>query len=371
MGEPTKPLPQAPAGRHLELKADFADAVRRWEAYLDGEILDRPVVLVSCPRPGAPAVPAVPAPSYHDKVFRPFDAVLDQALENARGMWWGGEALPTFSPSFGCDEVAIFCSRNSQFIWHENVTGTNWSHPFIHEWDGALPLRLNEDHPLWKRMLSLLQAAAERLGGKMCLGTIDLHTNLDLLAAARGAQNLCLDLLDRPEVVERALADARALFPALWRASTAAARLPQLGYAAGFFSYRGAAVLQCDFSTMISPQMFRRWVLPALEEEAEIVGHAYYHWDGVGALKHKEAILSSRGLHTLGFLPGEGHGPQIEYLDLFQECQAAGKAVHVGGPLEECQAMHRELRPGKTIYTVFVSTPSEGEAALEWFRRNT
>jgi 5-methyltetrahydrofolate--homocysteine methyltransferase len=138
-----------------------------------------------------------------------------------------------------------------------------------------------------------------------------------------------------------------------------------------FFSMRGAAVLQCDFSAMISPAMYRRWVLPALEEEAEIVKHAYYHWDGVVALKHRREILSSRGFHTVGFLPGEGHGPQIDYLDLFKECQAAGKGVHVGGPLAECQAMHRQLRPDKTIYTVFVGTPAEGEAALEWFRRNT
>lgn len=352
----------------LELKADFADAVRRWEAYIDGQVIDRPVVLVSCHRPGAPQVSQ---PSYKDKIFLPFDTILGQALESARGVWWGGEAIPSFFPSFGADEVALFCSRNGAFVWNDDSPGTNWSHPFIHNWEDELPLQLNKEHPLWKRMLSLLDAAASKLAGKMCIGTIDLHTNLGLLAAARGGQELCFDLVDYPEMIDRGLADARALFPTLWEAVTTASRSKELGYAMAFFSFRGAAVLQCDFSTMISPEMFRRWVLPALEEEAGIVRHAYYHWDGVGALKHKKDIISSRNLHTLGFLPGEGHGRQIEYLDLFKECQAAGKGVHVGGPLEECQAMHRELRPDKTIYTVFINTPAEGEAALEWFKRNT
>jgi hypothetical protein len=205
----------------------------------------------------------------------------------------------------------------------------------------------------------------------MVMGHIDLHTNMDLLAAARGPQALCLDLLDRPEAIDRAMASARAIFPKLWRDIAQAGRMDRLGYGGGFFSFEGAAVLQCDFSCMISPQMFRRWVVPALEEEAEIVKHACYHWDGPGALKHTDAILATKGLHTLGYVQGAGHGAQADYVPLFQQWQKAGKAVWVGGTIPEIKRMHRELDPARTMYSAWTETPAEGEALLEWFVKHT
>jgi 5-methyltetrahydrofolate--homocysteine methyltransferase len=117
---------------------------------------------------------------------------------------------------------------------------------------------------------------------------------MDLLAAIRGPQRLCEDLIERPAEVDRAIASARALFPQLWRAMVEAGRMDQWCYAVGGYSREGSCVLSCDFSALIGPDMFRRWVLPALEEEAAIVKHATYHWDGPGALKHMPALLASR-----------------------------------------------------------------------------
>jgi hypothetical protein len=199
----------------------------------------------------------------------------------------------------------------------------------------------------------------------------DLHTNMDLLAALRGPERLCLDLVDRPEVIDRAMDDARAIFRELWPAVTGAGRVYEFGHYNGFYSMEGAAVLQCDFSAMIGPQMFRRWVLPALEEEAAIVGHAYYHWDGPDAVKHADDLLASQGLHALSYVPGAGRGGHLEYLDLYRRVQRGGKAVAVGGTAEEVKLMHRELRPEKTLYSVGVGSPAEAEALLEWFVRNT
>lgn len=147
------------------------------------------------------------------------------------------------------------------------------------------------------------------------------------------------------------------------------------GYAQGFFSMTGAAVLACDFSAMVGPQMFRRWVLPALEEEATIVRHAYYHWDGPDALKHMPDLIASRGLHTLSYVPGkiyvdEHSDRHPEYIEMYKAIQAAGKAVHVWGTPEEIMYMHRELRPEMTCYSTSVATPAEAEALLAWFVRH-
>ena len=117
--------------------------------------------------------------------------------------------------------------------------------------------------------------------------------------------------------------------------------------------------------------MFRRWVLPALEEEASIVKRVVYHWDGPDALVHTDDLLASKGLHTMAYVPGSGHGGHSEYVDLFKRVQAGGKAVSVGGSPDEIKAMHRELRPEKTCYHTSVANLTEAKELLDWFVKNT
>jgi len=350
----------------LALKPDLADAAKRWNTYLAGEIIDRPLVMVTAPTERSEPVPAT---TYRDRVFGNLNELVDRALMVAESTFYGGEAIPAFWPSFGPDEIAVFCG--AELCWSDDSGDTNWSKPFVENWEEALPLQLQEDHPLWQRMLRFYRLAAERLAGRMAMSPLDLHSNMDLVAAARGPQRLCVDLLDRPDAIDQAMASARAIFPELWRALTRAGWMDNLGYCSGFYSMEGAAVLQCDFSCMISPEMFRRWVLPALEEEAEIVGHAYYHWDGPDAVRHLDSLLSIKGLHTLSYVPGAGRGGHIEYLELFKRVQAGGKAMHFSGSPDEVKAAHRELRPEKTMYSTWCASQAEAEALLEWFVRNT
>jgi len=350
----------------IAFKPDLEEAARRWEASFAGEIIDRPVVCVTAPKEGAP--PAQGS-SYRERVFGDMDELIERALVAAEGTYWGGEAVPAFWTSFGPDEVGVFCGAT--FGWSDHSGDTNWSIPFVEDWEQDLPLRLQRDHPLWQRMLEFYRRAAERMAGKVLLAPLDLHTNMDLLSAVRGPERLCADLMDQPEMIDRAMEDARAVFREVWAAIVEAGRMDELGYSHGSYSMEGAAVLQCDFSCMISPEMFNRWVMPALEEEAEIVKHAVYHWDGPGALVHFDSLVASRGLYSLSYVPGAGRGSHLDYLDLYRRVQARGKAVHVGGSVEEIKQMHRELRPEKTIYSTGVGSVAEAEALLEWFVAST
>jgi len=354
----------------LAFKPDLEEAARRWEAFYAGEIIDRPVVCVTAPREGYDREAAsAPVFRYRDNVFGAMDRVLDRALLRGEATFWGGEAIPSFYPSLGPDEFAVF--TGAELRWRDESSDTNWSVPYVEDWEQALPLRIQDDHPLWQRSLAFYRRCAERLAGKMLAAVPDLHSNMDLLAAIRGPERLCQDLLDQPEMIDRAMDDSRALFRRWWDAFTLAGRMDDLGYCQTFYAMEGAATLQCDFSCMISPAMFRRWVLPALEEEAEIVVHALYHWDGPGAVAHTADLLKSKGLHTLSYVPGAGRGDHTDYLDLLKRVQAGGKAVQVWGTPEQMKTLHRELRPEKTFYCTTTDTQAEAERLLEWFVRNT
>ena len=147
--------------------------------------------------------------------------------------------------------------------------------------------------------------------------------------------------------------------------------MDEFGYHHHCYSMEGAATLQCDFSCMISPEMFRRWVLPALEEEAEIVKHVVYHWDGPAALAHTDDILASAGLHTMSYVPGAGRGGHIDHLNLLKRIQDGGKAVQVNGGMEQIKFMHRELKPEKVYYSTRAGSQAQAEELLDWFVKNT
>ena len=350
----------------LEFKPDLEEAARRWEAFYAGEIIDRPVICVTAPREG---LKRAPGSNYYERVHDNMDDIIERAIISAEATFYGGESVPTFGLSFGPDEIAAF--TGAELKWSKDSGNTNWSVPFVDHWEEALPLQIQEDNPLWQRTLEFYRRAADRMAGKMLLSSLDLHTNMDLLAGIRGPQRLCMDLLDQPEMIDRAMDDSRAIFRYLWAAISEAGRMDEFGYCHSMYSMEGAAILQCDFSCMIRPEMFRRWVLPALEEEAEIVKHVVYHWDGPGALVHTDDLLASAGLHTMSYVPGTGHGGHIDHLDLLKRVQKGGKAVQANGEPEQIKAMHRELRPEKVYYSTSVGSQAAAEELLDWFVRNT
>ncbi|MFH0964440.1 MAG: hypothetical protein V2A58_10565 [Planctomycetota bacterium] len=350
----------------LAFKPDFEEAAKRWDAFLHGEILERPVICVTAPRDGHAEAARIP---YRERVLGDLDEIIDQMLRAAEATYYGGEAIPTEGLSFGPDEIACFCG--GELKWSEGSGDTNWSEPFVESWADVLPLQIQQENTLWQRMLRFYERAAERLAGKALLSPPDLHTNMDLLAGLRGAGRLCMDLMDIPEVIDRAMDSARAIFPTLWKAVATAGKMYERGFCQNtMYSMTGAAYLQCDFSCMLSPDMFRRWVLPALEEEAQTVKHAVYHWDGPGALVHADALIGSKGLDTLSYVPGVGRS-HLDHVELLQRVQAGGKAVEVWGGPDEVKELHRSLRPEKTLYRVWTPTQSEAQGLLEWFKKNT
>lgn len=350
-------------------KPDIEDVARRWQAYWNGDIIDRPIVRAYCKKEGFPARPETA--SYHERVYGDIIKILEDELSHASKIYYGGDSVPFYQLSFGPDEIAVFCGGNLQ--WNKDSGDTNWSEPFIDEWEKQLPLKLKEDSPLWKRMLNFYERAADTFNGRIICTPPDFHTNMDLLLAVRGGERLCIDLIDNPEAIDRAMEDCRQIFKSIWQQTKQAGRMDEFGYF-DFVSYspeKSICRLSCDFSYMIGPDMFKRWVLPTIEFEASLVDYVFYHWDGPGALIHEKDIVSVDKIHTIGYTPNV-YESCTQFTDLFKRLQKAGKAIEVVGTVEEIKFMHKELNPAKTMYYV-MGEPSqeEVEKLLQWLIKNT
>jgi 5-methyltetrahydrofolate--homocysteine methyltransferase len=129
------------------------------------------------------------------------------------------------------------------------------------------------------------------------------------------------------------------------------------------------ATIQCDFICMVSPEQSRRFILPALEEEAEILDHCVYHFDGPNALPQLDDILGIRGIDVIQWVSGAGQPPMHTWLDVLRRCLKAGQGLHLYGiGPEEARALHRELGSGPILYDLWTQDAAEVEDLLRWFR---
>jgi hypothetical protein len=352
----------------LKYKPDFEAAQERWDAFWRMEIIDRPTLFIRAPKDGVE--PAPPLPNLAELTMS-FDEVARRAEACIANTYWCAEAIPYHFASFGPDQFAAFIGGeldNSRVEF-----GTNWAKPFVEGWNEVLPLTLKEDAPIWRNALELCRTLARAGEGKFLVSVFDLHSNADLLSAVRCPERLCLDMVDAPDLIGRAMASARALYAPVFSKLAEASNQPATGYCGWlpFYSRSPYATIQCDFLALIGPEHARRFVLPALEEEAAYLDHSALHYDGPGALVHCDDILAIPNIDVIQWVPGAGAPPLIEWMDLLKKIQKAGKGLHILCSAEESKIFHRELRPEGMLYEVPVGSEKEADELVEWFRRHT
>ena len=184
---------------------------------------------------------------------------------------------------FGPDQFAAFMGAPLSYA---EADDTSWTTPCVTDWREA-DLRLDETPgSVWPELLNFARTAAEQSQGKYLVSTLDMHTNLDALRGMRGTQELCFDLVDCPDEVDRAMRQVRALYAPVYEAVYAAGDMRR-GATSWLPSYceQRYAVVECDVICLLGPRHARRFVIPAIAEEAAYLDHCIYHLDGPDALK--------------------------------------------------------------------------------------
>lgn len=352
----------------LVTKPDFEEARQRWRAFWQHEIMGRPCAAVRAPKAG---VEHVPAPPYMAEARQPPDLVAQQHCRHAEATFWGGEAIPFHDPTFGPDAFAAFLG--AELRTSPDSAETSWAVPFVDCWDDILPLRLDLRGDTFARTIALVKAFAEVGKGRLLAGMLDLHSNMDALAAIRGLERLLMDLLDTPELVDRAMAEVRAFYRPVYEAIYEAGDMVCWGTIGWlpFYCEGRFATVQSDVICMLSPRQFRRWVLPALEEECAYLDHSILHLDGPGALVHLEDLLAIKDLDGIQWVPGAGNPPQHEWMDLLKRIQAAGKSLYLSADADLVRLYQRELRPELVFYDCWCATEEAARELLHWLEAHT
>jgi len=319
---------------------DWERIERDWTAWWAGE-LDRPMVVIeNIEFPPDTFLPQAHVFTANFPLDMPADEVIERCQAYLECTRFYGDAWPRWWPNFGPGIMAGFLGAQVH-----PVPETVWFEPSIIVDIHDLHVAYDADEPWWQRVRELTRTAVERWGDCVSVAHTDLGGNLDILASLRTTEQLLLDLYDAPDEVARLAGEITRLWLHYYDELYAIIRQAGRGTTpwAAIWSPERCYMLQSDFSYMISPSMFERFVLPDLAACCEMLEHAFYHLDGKGEIPHLDMLLSLERLRGIQWVPGDGQPPAEEWLPLLKRIRDAGKLCQLSVSAEGARKIVREL----------------------------
>lgn len=240
-----------------------------------------------------------------------------------------GESFPNLNIDFGPGSLASYLGSEIGF-----KEDTVWFNKCLDGWDGVPKLTFDPENKWFKKHLQFAKDCQALAGDDFYVDMPDLMENIDVLASLRGAQDILFDLLDEPEMIGERIQEVTDIYYEYYDRFYDVIKDEEGGNAYTVFQIWGpgrTVKLQCDFSAMMSPEDFRKYIQPSLRSQSENVDHVLYHLDGPAAIKHMDALMEIEGIDALQWTSGDA-GPDGTLPDwdvIYDKAIAAGKSIWV------------------------------------------
>lgn len=332
---------------------DWDRIERDWMAWWNHE-LDRPLVVIKY-------WPPLPYQGFASNfpLTTPVDEVIDHYQTFFEAMRWFGDAMPVWFPNFGPGIIAGFLGATVN-----STADTVWFSPQDDRPLSDYRLAYDAENVWWRRIQDVTRAGVECWGNKMAVAHTDLGGNMDILAHLRETQRLLLDLYDAPEDVERVVGDITRLWIRDYGELYEIIRHNGRGTVpwTTLWSKERCYILQSDFSYMISPQMYERFVLPDIAACCDYLDQSFYHLDGKGQIPHLDLLLALRNLGGVQWVPGDGAPPPEKWLPLLKRIRDSGKLCQLYVSAQGAIEIVRELG-GRGFAFEITQSMAEDEAS--------
>lgn len=345
-------------------KDDWPQARERFLAFWQHEIVDRACIAVTAPRADPVLLPESP-----DIVAQQTDLDLHQARLHAEfsNHYYGGEALPISGTHLG---YAAFGGkpRFERGPSSYGITDYIFVDPVIDDWH-TTPWHFDPQSKWTKLFLDITRRECQESSGKYLANLGAVLSPTDVLGLLRGYGPVCMDLYENPDKVRQTLDEL--LHAYKW--------LHNYLFDLIDADNEGSTVMSmwapgrncgptCDFSCLVSPEQYRQFVIPEMEEISRYFDHSFYHLDGVDALQHLPALLELDQLDGIQFNPGSRHAhlPVQHWLPLYKQIREAGKLIQIGVEYHEVEFVLTELGP----HGIHIATSAPSVEAAETLLHN-
>jgi len=316
---------------------------QRYNAFWAGEAYERCCLYLTGwnGAQGGPK-PADLIQKWEDAAYR-----TSEALWRAENTIYYADAFPSMFVNYGPGCLSAMLGGTYKWanstVWFENE-------PVITDWGNPPAPMLRRDRAIYRMVDALTEQflAAGEDGRKFYTSLSDIGGTYDILASLRGTENLLLDLVDHPGEVQAYVKRLQPVWMEYFNqyANRLIARQGCVTNWMPIWSETPWYPLQCDFSAMISPEMFGEFILPDLRWQTERMDRSVYHLDGPGELPHVKHLLSLTRLNAIQWTAGDGNESlgNPRWFGLYEEIQAAGKGlVLLGVPPEELENLLRHV----------------------------
>jgi hypothetical protein len=347
----------------LAYREDMDEVRERLTVWWNGGDIGRPAILLTAPRTEPiESVPVMAEPAGWTTPYstRDFAYRVNLAQRACINTHFFGEAVPFVSPDLAPNCLALYlgCEGIEQ-------AGSVWCEPFIESPDEAR-FEFDPDNFYWRFSLRLGDEMLRLGKGKQLVAFPDLIEGLDTLAAMRGNQELLTDMLTRSDWVHGCLRQITDRYFRYYDILYDRFRDEVGGSVFWAWAPGRMAKFQCDFSAMISHEMFGEFMVPPLREMCERVGYCMYHWDGPGAIRHLDHLLSIPELDMIQWTPGEGNElpHDKQWWPLYHRILDCGKKVYCAWcDIENMNAMKREF--GAQFHGFLIGMGAESPAQAD------
>lgn len=274
-----------------------------------------------------------------------------------------GDSFPIANTSMGPGSLATFLGAEPVGILE---TETVWYKPCIKDPEKHPPFRFDPAAKWVKIHESMIRECIKESRGNYLVGCTDLIENVDTLAALRDTEVLLFDFYDRPEWVKERLAQINQVWFEAYDYLYNIFKAPDGSAAFCAFELWApgkVAKVQCDASSMLSPDMFLEFVVPCLKEQCNWLDYSMFHLDGTICQCHLDHLLAIESLDAIEYQPESGTpgGGDPIYYSLYKRILDAGKSVQaVLIKPDELIPLLDAVGP-KGMY-VMVDAPTEDEA---------
>jgi len=308
----------------LLYKNDWSKTQERFNAFWEKELVDRPIVQVLARKKGVKQIINWTGwELLHNKDN--IEEVVSKFETYCKQTYFGGDEFPNLWINLGAGIMAAYLCSNpiigEDTVWFETQT----------DWSILDTLEFNPKNNWWQLTKYLTDTVTELSNNKFFVGITDLGGILDTVAAIRGSQNLLFDLIDNPDKVKRLSSKITGIWIKCYQELYEIINKKMVGSSAwmGLWSPKKWYPIQCDFSAMISPKMFKEFVVPDLIQQCRYLDHSIYHLDGPTALVHLDTLLDITELDGIQWEPGAGNpgtGSQ-KWIPIYKRIQKSNKLL--------------------------------------------
>lgn len=309
-------------------KGDWSESRKRLAAWWKGKVLDRPAISLVAPR-NRPIedIPALEAPTDLYSRWILAEYRLNVAEREMASMHYLGEAFPYFDTHIGPGSLALFLGSEPIF-----ADTTVWYQPCISDEDLSKPLEFDVENKWWRFQVKLVEEGVKHSRGRYLVSMPDLIEGLDILSSLRGKKQLLLDLRRRPDFVHEKLSEINEFYFQYFNEIHRIVSDDVGGNCFSAFRIWGpgrTAKLQCDFSAMISPAMFKEFAALYLAEQCQKLDYTVYHLDGTECVRHLDVLLSIPELRAIQWTPQSGRPGtgSSTWFEIYKRILSANKSL--------------------------------------------